>query len=456
MLAAAKKKLFAKRAVRTPRAPRSPIAAFFTLPNLSLAFVLLCCALIGTFEQYEVYFSLAILAVIVLNWNKDEFYLYIGIFILFQEQFYLRAGTTTVYRVYSYLLLLHIFKDFFILRVKPQYMPVMCVFAAFCVLCTGRLNFRVSMMVLCDLIFVFVVGCMLHEKPALMRKFIVVFVMAAICAGIYSLTADTYVSYETGLGTMVTITRYVGTVNDANYAGCFYNIALFMAMCSDSFRKWYLRLPIVALLAYFILLTASQTALLCMLIGFCVYVILRYRMAGIPLALIIFSGAAIFVAALIYIPALRDAPALSTISNRIQASLVEMQSGDVATLTTNRSELWRLAWEYFTELPLHKKLLGGSAMTMLISLPELYETIGAVHQSFIQGLLDFGILGTLVVFGTFLAQAGVHALKCLRLDSRELPIDLLRCSVMSAYVFLLYSFTMDLFMDWRVLFFFFF
>lgn len=453
MLAAAKKKLSGKWAARAPKLPRSPL---FSFANLSLAFVLLCCALIGKFEQFEVYFSLAILAVIVLNWNKDEFYLYIGIFILFQEQFYLRAETTTVYRVYSYLLLVHIFKDFFILRLKPQYMPVMCVFAAFCVLCTARLDFRVSMMVLCDLIFVFVVGCMLHEKPPLMRKFIVVFVMAALCSGIYSLTANTYISYETGLGAMVTYTRYVGTVNDANYAGCFYNIALFMTMCSNTFRKWYLRLPIVGALVYFILLTASQTALLCMLIGFCVYVVLRYRMAGVPLALIIISGAAIFVAALIYIPALRDAPALSTISNRIQASLVEMQSGDVATLTTNRSELWRLAWEYFTDLPLHKKLLGGSPMTMLISLPELYATIGAVHQSFIQGLLDFGILGTLIVFGTFLAQTGVHALKCLHLDSSELPIDLLRCSVMSAYVFLLYSFTMDLFMDWRILFFFFF
>ena len=453
MLEAAKKKLSGKRTVHTPKLPRSPL---FSFSNLSFAFVLLCCALIGAFEQYEVYFSLAILAVIVLNWNKDEFYLFIGIFILFQEQFYLRAGTTTVYRVYSYLLLIHIFKDFFILRVKPQYIPVMCVFAAFCLLCTSKLSIRVSAMVFCDVLFVFIVGCMLHEKPPLMRKFIVVYVMAALCAGIYSLTAKTLVSYETGVGTMVTITRYVGTVNDANYAGCFYNIALFMTMCSNNFRKWYLRLPIVALLAYFILLTASQTALLCMLLGFCVYVVLRYRMAGVPFALILLVGAVLFIAALIYIPALRDAPALSTISSRIQASLVEMRGGDIATLTTNRSELWRLAWEYFTELPLHKKLFGGSPMTMLLSLPELYETIGAVHQSFIQGLLDFGILGTLVVFGTFLCQTGVHALKCLRLDDTGLPIDLLRCSVISAYVFLLYSFTMDLFMDWRVLFFFFF
>ena len=100
MFAAAKKKLSDMRTLRAPKLPRSPLLSF---ANLSLAFVLLCCALIGTFEQYEVYFSLAILAVIVLNWNKDEFYLYLGIFILFQEQFYLRAGTTTVYRVYSYL-----------------------------------------------------------------------------------------------------------------------------------------------------------------------------------------------------------------------------------------------------------------------------------------------------------------------------------------------------------------
>ena len=154
--------------------------SLFSFANLSLAFVLLCCAVIGSFEQYEVFFSLAIVVVVALNWKNDEFYLYIGIFMLFTEQFYLREGTTTAYRIYSYLLLLRLIKDVYTLRIQPQYIPVLLIFAVFSFVCTGRLSFRISMMELCDVIFVFLTASILHQNPELMRKFTVVFDQATI------------------------------------------------------------------------------------------------------------------------------------------------------------------------------------------------------------------------------------------------------------------------------------
>lgn len=432
--------------------------SLFTFANFSLAFVLLCCAVIGSFKQYEVYFSLAIVVVVALNWKNDEFYLYMGIFMLFVEQFYLREGTTTAYRIYSYLLLFRLLKDVYTLRIQPQYIPVMIIFAVFCFVCTGKLSFRVSMMVLCDVIFVFVVASILHQKPDLMRKYTVVFVLATICTGLYSLQAESLISYETGIGAQVTITRYVGTVGDANFAGMYYNVALFMALCSDAFKKWYLRVPVVGVLLYFILLTASQTGLLCFLIGLCVYLVLRYRVPpGIVMAMILAFGTLLGVVALLNIPELRNHPALATLAIRIETSIKELNSGDVATLTTGRTTLWRVSWEYFKERPLLEKLIGGNAVTMLLTKPELLDLMGgAVHQSVVQSLLNFGILGTLVIFGTFIGMTFSKFAQCMRLDDSWLPIDMVRCSSMTAFVFLLYALTVDIFMDWRSLFLFFF
>ena len=94
---------------------------------------------------------------------------------------------------------------------------------------------------------------------------------------------------------------------------------------------------------------------------------------------------------------------------------------------------------------------------MLLTKPELLELMGgAVHQSYVQSLLNFGILGTLVIFGTFAGMTIKKIFQCMRLEESWLPIDMLRCSAMTAFIFMLYAATVDIFMDWRSLFLFFF
>jgi len=430
--------------------------ALISFPNLSLAFVLLCCAAIGALEQYEVIFSVAILGVLLLNWNKDEFYVYIAVFIFYWEQFYLRTDSTPLYRMYCYLFILRFIKDIYTIRFRPHHIAVIAVFVAYCILGTGKLDMHISIMNLSDAVVAFAATSVFRQKPELMRKFVVVFVLTAICAGIYSLLSNSIVSYETGLGAQV-YTRYYGTVGDANYAGCFYNVALFMTMCSDSFRKWYIRWPVVGILVYFILLTASQTALLCMLIGICVYIVVRFRMVGVPFAAIIAVGAILGVLALINIPALRESGPFATLANRLSESLVEFERGNMDNLTTNRTELWQSGWNHFINQSWLKRLIGGNAISLLIIEERFVDSFGgAVHQSYIQGLLSFGIIGWIIVFGTYFWQTIVNVTNCLRLKVKEIPIDLLRCTVMTAYVFVLYAFTIDMFMDWRALFLFFF
>lgn len=423
-----------------------------TLPNLSLAFVLMCCATIGLLGRFETIITLLMLAVILLNWNKDEFYLYATIFLFFWDQFYLLRPSTSLFRIYTYLLLIRFIRDIGKVRFRPQFMPVLAVFACFCCLSVTRLHVRLAMTMLVDAALCYAVTVYLRQDSALMRRFTMMFVLTAICAGMYSLEAQRLVEYETGIGAQTSIVRYVGTLGDANFAGMYYDLAIFFVLCSDAFKAWYIRWPTVGALAYFVILTASQTALVCLLGGVCLILVLRYRVSGIPLALLVLLGAAAGVVMMVNVPFFRDSEVFSSLASRLSQSLADLQRSDASDLTTNRTELWRIAWDYFMAQPWYNKLLGGSVVTMLVSEEFFLKSVGAIHQTYLQGLLNFGIIGAVVVFGTRMAQTISDMGICLTRRKTRLSEDMLRCTVMSSYTFLVYALAVDMFMDWRALF----
>lgn len=425
---------------------------FCTLPNLSLAFTLLCCLLIGAFEQYTSYFSIALLGVFLLNWNRDEFYLFSAVLLLYWEQFYLIAGSTPLYRVYSYLVMIRFFLDIGKVRFRPQFLPTLVVLVSFCVLAATRLSGRMAMMLMADGLLSYMVLIRLRQSAAMMRKLTVVFALTAVCAGVYGLLAGSMVSYGTGMGANeVEIVRYYGTLIDANYAGCFYNVAIFMVLCSDAFRKWYIRLPLLGVLVYFLLMTASQTALLCLGVCFGVYLILRYRAFGILLLVLYLLAALGVVFVLIRIPNPESLGPLSTIAIRLKATFAEVAQGDLSAATTNRTSLWEIAWDFYVRQSLYKKLLGGNVVTMHLSEQYWLDTVGAVHNSYVQGLLNFGMIGTVIIFGTRIIQTIADAIACLTRNESQLPVDINRCVVIISLIFLLYALTIDIFVDWRAL-----
>lgn len=422
-----------------------------TVPNVSLAFLLLCCLLIAPLEQYETFISIAMLGVILINWKNDEFYVISCILLLFWEQFYLIAGSTPLYRVYSYLLLIRFFLDIGKVRFRPQFLPALVVFACFCIISVGRMTMRTGLNLLADTVLSYITLTVVRSKPSLMRKLTLVFALAAVCAGFYSIMAGTVVSYETGVMAEIEITRYYGTVGDANYASCFYNAAIFMALCSDAMKRWYLRLPIVGTLVYFLFMTASQTGLICFTLGIMVYLVLRYGAIGGLLSVLFGLGTSIGVYLLLTVPSLHEVEPFSTLYNRLMESMMNLEGGDIAELTTNRTVLWGIAMDYFRQLPLLKKLIGGSVVATIISEEYFLKTVGAIHQSYIQGLLDFGIIGVVIVFGTRILQTLADVVTSFTEKNAPLPVDLMRCVVLCGFVFLLYAFTLDMFMDWRFL-----
>lgn len=419
----------------------------------SLAFVLFCCLLIGKFENYTTYFSLAILGVLALNFKNDLFYIFLPIFLFFWDQFYLIPGSTPLYRVYTYMAAIRLVLDFKKLRFRTQFLMPFLVMIGYCLLVMSRENLRYALNISVDVIVSYFVISYVYQDSKLIRRMFTAFSLTAVCSGVYALLAESVVSYETGIGALKEIVRYYGTIGDANYAGYFYCVAMFMALLNDDLKMWYYRVPVTGALLYFLLSTGSQTALLCMVICACVYILLRYKLHGIPIVLLFLLAVVIFVILLFNIPALQKLGPLATIYNRLQETFFSAQYGDVNALTTNRLKLWQFALKRFQDESLIKKLIGGNVITTYIA--EAYFVAGqctAVHQSFIQGLLDFGVLGVTIIFGVRIIQTLTDTACYYFKKNKKFPEDIYCIMIITSVAFIVFAFTLDMFIDWRFMF----
>lgn len=429
----------------------SLLKPYLTWPNISLGLMIVSCAAIGTFENTTIgtLIGIFMFLVIMTNWNRDEFYIYSVAFLFFWDQLPLVSGTS-LYRAYSYLLLLRFFIDIGKAKFRPQFLPTIMIFLIFCLFAASRLSFRKSMNMFADCTLCYLIIIRMRQNPTMMRKLMVMFSLAAICSGIYSLTTDSVLIYETGIGAQTEIIRYYGTLGDANYAACFYDIAIFMMICVD--MKWYFRLPILAALFSFMFMASSITGMLCCVIGLGIYIILRYKLMGLPMMLLF--GIIMFglFNVMLYVPQVKNIAILSTLSSRLTQAMIDMEIGNTSRLTTGRSQLWSIAWTYFTKQPALNQLIGGNVVTSVLSEEYFLKSVGAVHQSYLQAALNFGIIGAVVIFVTRIFQTISDVFCYFRGTNMPLPGDLMRAVILCVFAFLFFALTIDMFMDWRFLF----
>ena len=111
------------------------------------------------------------------------------------------------------------------------------------------------------------------------------------------------------------------------------------------------------------------------------------------------------------------------------------------------------ALSLFSGKSLAGKLFGGSVITMFLAGTNIRATYWAVHQSYIQALLNFGILGTLAVFLPILAiyfyRLANHMMRPRGYANEDIRIIQLMCVT----AFLVFGMTVDFFIDWAYLFF---
>lgn len=423
-----------------------------TVYNALLLVSWITCLLVGKFSQYTMILSGVMLVCILLCFFDDNFYLYAALFMFFRYKMLL--GDTPVFRIYTYLIVIKFLIDLPKYKVRIAYFPAILVFLMHCVFAGTKINARLSLNILVDIFIIYIILMKVLGNDRLMRKFIFVFLLGGIGSGVYGMTAplkevSSSISIRGAGGTLVD--RNKGSLGDANYAGMFYDMCILAVILIKGIPLW-IKIIFVALFFIFLLQTASLSALLTLSILLILAVILKYRAKSI----IILSGILIIgligLAVILSVPQIREIPAINGIIIRVTEKLRYLVIGRWDLLTTDRYAIWTQALNYFSQKGLGGQLLGGSVITVAILDTTFFAYAWACHNSYVQSLLNFGILGAIVVYSVIFAVLGYRLLNHFKKPKVYENEDIKIIQIIFMLGFLIFGFTVDFFLDWTYLF----
>ena len=131
---------------------------------------------------------------------------------------------------------------------------------------------------------------------------------------------------------------------------------------------------------------------------------------------------------------------LGQLALRINEKINALLSGDMNSFTTNRTSLTRSHIDLFLQQPLWRQLIGLNPVCPAYRDETVFSTVA--HNEYVDWLHNIGIIGTLGML-TFLALSLYNAYA----DYTEENIDINLFLVMLKCIWVLYAFTLTLFMD---------
>lgn len=412
---------------------------------------LLCCSLVGKFPQLSLPLSAVMVLCFASSFFSDNLFLYEAIFLFMQNKMVI--GGTTAYRFYSYLLVLRVLFELPRLRFRLGYVPPLIVFALHCVMATGRYDMRLGLNVFVDVFVVYIVLCCVLRDDTLTRKFMLAFLLGMVVSGIYGFTAeDSFKDINITGGGSETVNRNFGSLGDANYAGFFYDMAFIIALTLKGIPLW-LKLGLAGFALLLLLGTASLSAMLVLAVMLCCLLILKKKQKAIPILIALAVTGIIGLSLLLTVPFFRRIPQISGLILRIIEKMRYLQMGRWDMLTTDRADLWAAAMNLFASKSIAGKLFGGSVITVALNKTKIRATNWACHQSYIQALVNFGIVGLIAVYLPVIIilvyRLCNHMLRPTGYDNEDIKI----IQMMSALAFLVFGTSIDFFVEWRYLFF---
>ena len=312
---------------------------------------------------------------------------------------------------------------------------------------TGRFeNMRIGLNVIVDVVLVYVVLLKVLENDNLMRKFMIAFMLGGVASGIYGWTNDEFTKNinVSGAGAH-TVSRNFGALSDANFAGLFYSLCIVTSITLKNLKLW-VRGIFLALFGIMLLQTASLSAILITCVLTVLFIILKFRRKAIPILSAAFFAAAIGIAIILAVPQLREIPAISGLIIRITEKLSYIPRGRWDLLTTDRSAIWGEAIGIFSKKALWGQLIGGSVITVMVIDKSIISI--ACHNSYIQSILNFGIIGTLIVYLPMLFVFGYRVLKHFSMPKGYEKEDIKMLQLIFTFAFIVFGFTVDFFIDW--------
>jgi hypothetical protein len=386
-----------------------------------------------------------LLACIAVCFFDENFYLYMALFIYLRYR--LLLGDTPAYRLYSYLVVVKFVLELKNIKFRIAYLPALLVFLMHSLFATGRFeSIRIGLNVIVDCVLVYIILLKLLSDNRLMRKFLFAFMLGGLSSGIFGWTNDEFTKAIniSGAGAQ-TVSRNFGALSDANFAGLFYSLCIVVTVVVKNI-SWWVKAIFLVLFAIMVLQTASLSALLILFTLMVLYIILKFRGKSVIILSLGLLAFMVVVSVILAVPQLREIDAIAGLIIRITEKLSYIPRGRWDLLTTDRWDIWQDAIAAFSQKGLWGKLVGGSVVTVMVIDYSVMSI--ACHNSYLQSILNFGIIGTFLIYLPLFTIFVYRMLKHFSKKSGYEGDDIKMLQLIFMFAFIVFGFTVDFFIDW--------
>lgn len=404
-----------------------------------------CCALSGIVPQMML--SLIIVACVIVICCRGDSISVWPIMIFYYSIFGTLFGIS-VYRIFTILfLVVHCYKT---QRPTISYrvLPPLLVYIYYLIVVVFNHSIKTMFFSFVDIICaIFLVYDYLSSQDEMKRFFesYVVVCFLAFLTGIISRN-EMSVMQNYG-GKLLTISRFTATFEDPNYMGFFYTVAVFSIVALKMYRPIIRTLIVIAL--YGIILTSmSMTAIIGNVLLWALFLLIR---GNIRPKTVIMVALALFAVISLYNYGLAhpDVKLIGDMSLRIQDKMKSLFLKDFDSFSTGRTSLSEVHLKIFNDSSLLRQMFGGRAVN------SYYIDVGhganySAHNEYIDMLLNVGIIGWIVMYGS----VATSALRKAILFKKQKKSSYL-CGMMMNLAWLYYVATLTVFLDFRYMFAFF-
>ena len=419
--------------------------------ELNPVYIMIFTALLtGINNTMQTIFSIVTLVIMLYAIKKDNKSIYIMFPILLFFYSQLVIGTLSVFRLYSIILLFEIIKSGSYKCSIPRVFVFMLI-AIYISITYMFTSIKEGLFLIVDIFSVMTIAMTISTDKIIFKKFAKVFIVTAMASGIYGYVYGNKIiaSYDYKAGEYANYSnRYIGTFNDPNYAGLFFNIALCYILFSEGIQK-YRRIISIIIIESIIILTLSMTAISVNIMILIVYIFNKGS--------IILKGAiSIFLISIIiimvnykYVTIFEEIKIIDDLFTRANIVVNDFMAGNIEEATSSRSSIFNESLKKFSEQSLHNQLIGGNMFGKDDSQQVLNGKIISrdTHNLYLNLLLCTGLFGTVIIMSIFFIRS-INKVIIYKKYKKDTDFMLLLTSI----VFTIYSFTLSMFPEWRFVF----
>ncbi|MCX7715267.1 MAG: O-antigen ligase family protein [Clostridia bacterium] len=438
----------------------------FTWRKFAWCGIFLCvCFLVAKPELYK-FATWAMLPFVCILFFYDDFYALCGMFLFFEEQLVVISGVS-LFALYSFAVLVKFFIfDKHEKKISVLHIPVILVLLLYAAFVMPHADIRAALSkytlkgqippaewiiilrliigYLLDIAFIYFLALRIRDDDSVLLKLFKVILASSILSGIYGYTAQNIFYYA---GAESGIIRYMASFNDPNYASFFFNLSIFIALIANKSKKW--KIPLLLVFYYFLIASGSLSGIIFNIAGLFLFSVLKYKEKAIVAVFLTAVIAGISTIAIMQVPVLKNLQIIKSLETRIHRQFQD--ETNLSDATSGREQQWENYWGYYKSQDIHKKLFGGNiVMSYSIEQKFMDEYKNPPHQAYLNFLLNFGIIGTVVVI---LCYGGKVALLFAQKDGRNR--DTVLILIMLSFMWVFYGFGFDYFGDWRFMVFYF-